>query len=315
MPAIYTCDCQDSRVLTGTAKWSPDELRQMNPLQLSDALSEITEFAKYYSVVFFIPRKQLETELHKISNRYQLARQWAVCFGIVTGVFTVLWMLLVAIPSLRFSALTMILAVFTVFSILILIPIILWFISAQEDYTKRYPRLLSKREELLQKIEKEIFGKYADYLVTGFILTPDYCLYEEGLQFMISALNSKRATNLSEAAMLCKKKLGLSPVPRIVKAIHSAGGAKENPAQNLQSACISQSDEQENGLENLVLLSSQLQTAIKRFAAAQTVTNSSAEKQELTIEEQSVLDDYRCLTDEEKKRIRRVLHSLCSGQY
>lgn len=316
MPAIYTCDCQEGRTLTATAKWTPSELRQMSPLQLSSALSEITDFTRYYSSAFFYPRQQLEAEMTKLSRRYDITKQCSVCLGIIAGVFTSLWILLAVIPAMRFSALTLILAFLTFFSIILLIPAILCFIPAQEDYSKRYPRIRAKREHLLQEMEKEIFGNYADYLVTGFILTPEYALWEEGLNYMISALNSRNAANLTEAAMLCKKKLGRSPIPKIVLSLHAASSSGETASRRSpKKRDLSALESQGPDLQTVIQLSDYLHSAIQNYAANQPSADLSAEKSPLTMEEQSVIDDYRCLTDDEKKRIRRILHSFCSGQY
>lgn len=323
MPAMYTCECEDGRNLTGTAKWTPGELKQMNSLQLAQALTEIKDFSRYYASRFYYPRQNLKKEMESLLEKYETSKSWTITMGIITGLCTFLWVVMAMIPAFRFSKITLFLAILTFVSIIILIPMLFWYMSKHEEYGKRYPRAFTKLEQLEEAMEKEIFGKYADYLITGFLLTPDYHLHEAGLDFMIQALSSRRASNLADAAMLCKKKLGRSPIPRVIVALRAVGSSqrapKASPAaaapQTVRKKTITEYEDQEADLESVIQLADYLRIALHGLANKPKAEPSPAQNEfALTQEEQDFVEDFRTLTEEEQKRVRRIIHSLMTGK-
>ena len=73
MASIYTCECQDGRSFTGSAKWTPEELRQMQPLQLVEVLKELREFAAYYSTTYYFPIQALEETRDRQQSKFDKA--------------------------------------------------------------------------------------------------------------------------------------------------------------------------------------------------------------------------------------------------
>lgn len=312
--SMYTCECADGRTITGLSRWELADLKRMTPLELSKVLSEQRDFARYYEATFFYPAQSLKSEAALVERKYEQAKNLALFCGAVAGIFTVLWLVMVIVPLLRFSGLTMLLAVLTLISIIALIPFLYRFTSAQEDYAKRLPRIRAKLEKLKQREEKEIYGTYAEYLVGGYLLSPEYSLYSEALELMIQALSSRRAANLSEAAMLCKKKFGKPPVPRIITSLRSVTDpAAPRPAKKAAKQFdLEQLTPQAPDIQVVLQLSEYLHTALKDYAANQRAPSGGPESisSTLTQEEESLIAEYRYLKDEEKKRIRRVVHSF-----
>ena len=321
MNPMYTCECVDGRTITGASRWELNQLRQMNPLELAKVLTEQRDFSRYYEATFFYPAQSLQSEKALLQRKYERARNLAVLFGGIAGVFTLLWLLLAVLPFFRFSGLTMLMAILTLVSIMGLIPFLFHFVSMQEEYSKRLPRVQTKLDRLHQREEKEIYGTYVEYLIGGYLLSPEYSLSSKALELMIQALSSRRASNLSEAALLCKKKFGRSPVPRLVSALRSLNDqavpqkAKQEPETkrlNLSSITTQGPD-----IQVVLQLSEYLHTALKGFAANQPAASKDPNSiaATLTCEEEALIAEYRYLQDDEKKRIRRVVHSFHTKKY
>lgn len=319
--SMYTCECADGRTITGLSRWELADLKRMAPLELSKVLAEQRDFARYYEATFFYPIQSLKSEAAQLEQKYEQSKNLAFLCGAVAGVFTVLWLLMVLIPQLRFSGLTLLMAVLTLISILTLIPLLFRFISTQEDHAKRLPRIHARQRALRQQEEREIYGTYVEYLVGGYLISPEYCLYSEALELMIQALNSRRAANLSDATMLCKRKLGKSPVPRIVTALHSLTDATAPRSARQESRAkqfdLGQLPPQGPDIQAVLHLSEYLHTALKDFAANQRAPSDSpgSISSTLTQEEEALIAEYRYLKDDEKKRIRRVVHSFHTNVY
>lgn len=313
MDTMYTCDCVDGRTITGSAKWTPGKLKQMSPLQLAEALDEAKDFASYYSTHFYYPLQMIEAEKETLLDRYNRTKKICLIFGVSAAVFTFLWIILAAIPALRFSNVTLGLAILTFFSLLLLIPILCRMISTQQDYTKRIPRLCTKQEKLVQQQEKAIYGTYSDFLISNFLLCAEYGLFEEGLELMIQALNTRKASTLAEAVLLCKKKYPRSPVPRLVASLRSVSSA----AHQEQIKAPDKPPVRENQrpeLRTLLQMSEHLTTAIKGYAATQERAGT-ADTAALNYEEENLLLEFRALSPEERSRISRIIHSFYSKQY
>lgn len=321
MASIYTCECQDGRSFTGNAKWTPEELRQMQPLQLVEVLKELREFAAYYSTTYYFPIQALEEARDRQQSKFDKAKLFAIIGGITTGLFTLLWLLLALIPALRFTGLTLVLAVLTFFSIILYIPIFFHFISAQEDYAKRYPRTEAKLRRLVQKQEQDIFGNHIDMLISGYLVSPEFSLSEEAMDYMIRALSSRNAANIPEAALLCRKQFGHSPVKRIITSLRSvgtpAGQKRPAPGGTYQKVDLTQMQSQGPDLRAVLQLSDYLHAALRSYAAEQKAANDTPDSiaSTLTMEEEALVAEYRSLAPEEKKRIRRVVHSFYKKQY
>ena len=313
--SMYTCECRDGRTITGLSRWELAELKQMTPLELSRVLTELRDFARYYEATFYYPAQSLELEAGLLERKYGQSRNLALFCGTVAGIFTALWLMMVMIPFLRFSGLTMLMAVLTLISIVALIPFLFRFVSCQEDYAKRLPRIRSKLERLRQQEEQEIYGTYVEYLIGGYLISPEYSLYSEAIELMIQALSSRRAANISEASMLCKRKFGKSPVPRIITSLRSVTDPAA-PRRTKQESRAKQVDldritTQSPDIQVALQLSEYLHTALKDFAANQQASNGpDSICATLTCEEEAMIAEYRYLQDDEKKRIRRVIHSF-----
>ncbi len=221
MEELYTCECRDGRTITGASRWSLYELRNLPPLELAKALEELLEFSRYYEATFYYPALSMKSEMEQLRKRLQKAKQLAVGFGAVTGCMTAAWLLTVLIPYLRFSGLAMLLAVLTIVSIVALIPFLFHYLSAQEDHSKRLPRIRAKLDSLSQQEEKEVYGEYIEYLISGYLVSPEFSLSADAQEYMVQALRTKQAGNIAEAAMLCKKKFGKSPIPRIITSLQA----------------------------------------------------------------------------------------------
>lgn len=221
MEELYTCECRDGRTITGASRWSLYELRNLPPLELAKALEELLEFSRYYEATFYYPALSMKSEMEQLRKRLQKAKQLAVGFGAVTGCMTAAWLLTVLIPYLRFSGLAMLLAVLTIVSIVALIPFLFHYLSAQEDHSKRLPRIRAKLDSLSQQEEKEVYGEYIEYLIGGYLVSPEFSLSADAQEYMVQALRTKQAGNIAEAAMLCKKKFGKSPIPRIITSLQA----------------------------------------------------------------------------------------------
>ncbi len=321
MGAMYTCECKDGKTITGSSRWEPSELKRMSPLQLAQVLTEQRDFARYYEATFFYPIQSMRQEIAHLQAQFDRVKVFTVICGVVTGVFTLLWLILAILPVLRFSGLTLLMAVLTLVSILIFIPVLIRFVSVQEDVKKRLPRIDAKLEKLLRKQEKEIYGTYVEYLIGGYLLSPEYSLSDEALDFIIRALSSRQASNLSEATLLCKKKYGHSPVPRLVASVRSIGDSaaqKKAPAQSVRPKVnLNQMEGRGPDLQVVMQLSEYLHAAIQGYAASQPSSTESSDgsvAETLSYEEESFISEYRHLRDEEKKRIRRIVHSFHTRQ-
>lgn len=319
--AMYTCECRDGRTITGLSRWELAELKKMSPLELSKVLSELRDFARYYEATFFYPAQSLESEAALLERKYEQSKNLAVFCGAVAGIFTALWLIMVLIPFLRFSGLTMLMAVLTLVSIVALVPFLFRFVSTQEDHTKRLPRIRAKLERLRQQEEKEIYGTYVEYLIGGYLISPEYSLYSEAIELMIQSLSSRRAANISEASMLCKRKFGKSPVPRIITSLRSvtdpAAPQRTKQESSSKQIKLEQITTQGPDIQVVLQLSEYLHTALRDFAANQRATSQGPESisSTLTCEEEALIAEYRYLQDDEKKRIRRVVHSFHTKKY
>ncbi len=317
MGAMYTCECKDGKTITGSSRWELSELKRMSPLQLAQVLTELRDFARYYEATFFYPIQSLRHEIDLLQAKFDRVKLIAVICGVVTGVFTLLWLILAILPVLRFSGLTLLMAVLTLVSILLFIPVLIRFVSTQEDVKKRLPRIDAKLEKLLQKQEKEIYGTYVEYLIGGYLISPEYSLSDEALDFIIRALSSRQASNLSEASLLCKKKYGRSPVPRLVASVRSMGDpAVQRRAPARPKMDLNQMEGRGPDLQAVMQLSEYLYAAIQSYAASQpgSTESDSSLGETLSFEEEALISEYRCLRDDEKKRIARIVHSFHTRQ-
>lgn len=317
MNELYTCECRDGRTITGASRWSLYELRHLPPLELAKALEELLEFSRYYEATFYYPALSLKDEMAQLTRHFERARHLAAVCGVVTGIMTAVWLLMVLIPILRFSGLAMLMAVLTILSILVLVPFLFRYVSAQEDYQKRLPRIRAKLDRLNQQEEKEVYGEYIEYLIGGYLVSPEFGLSADALELMIEALRTKRAGNIAEAAMLCKRKFGKSPIPRIITSLHSVNGTATAPKQEPKQVNLNQVQNQVPDMKLLLQLSSHLNSALQTYASTQkaTSTGPDAIASTLTCEEEALIEEYRYLQEEEKKRIRRVVHSFHTKQY
>lgn len=317
MNELYTCECRDGRTITGASRWSLYELRHLPPLELAKALEELLEFSRYYEATFYYPALSLKDEMAQLTRHFERARQLASVCGVVTGIMTAVWLLMVLIPILRFSGLAMLMAVLTILSILVLVPFLFRYVSAQEDYQKRLPRIRAKLDRLNQQEEKEVYGEYIEYLIGGYLVSPEFGLSADALELMIEALRTKRAGNIAEAAMLCKRKFGKSPIPRIITSLHSVNSTAAAPKQEPKQVNLNQVQNQVPDMKLLLQLSSHLNSALQTYASTQkaTSTGPDAIASTLTCEEEALIEEYRYLQEEEKKRIRRVVHSFHTKQY
>lgn len=320
MGAMYTCECKDGKTITGSSRWELSELKRMSPLQLAQVLTELRDFARYYEATFFYPIQSLQHEIDLLQTKFDRVKVVAVICGIVTGVFTLLWLILAVLPVFRFSGLTLLMAVLTLVSILVFIPVLFRFVSTQEDVKKRLPRIDAKLDRLLQKQEKEIYGTYVEYLIGGYLISPEYSLSDEALDCIIRALSSRQASNLSEATLLCKKKYGRSPVPRLVASVRSMGDSaaqKQPSAQSVRPKVdLNQMEGRGPDLQVVMQLSEYLHAAIQGYAASQpgSTESGSSASEALSSEELKLINEYRYLKDDEKKRIARIVHSFHTRQ-
>lgn len=317
MNELYTCECRDGRTITGCSRWSLYELRRLSPLELAKVLEELLNFSRYYESVFYYPTLSLQEEIQRLIQRYQTARRLASACGAVTGGLVVIWLVLVVLPSLRFSGLTLLLAVLIIISILVLIPLLFRFVSTQEDYGKRLPRARVKLDKLIQKEEKEIYGEYLEYLISAYLISPEFGLSADALALMVEALRTKRAGNLSEALLLCKKKFGSSPIPRIITSLHSVSAPAQSSNANPKKVSLNQIQSQPPDMQVILQLCGYLQSALQGYAASQKTASVGPDSvtSTLTYEEETLIEEYRCLQDDEKKRIRRVVHSFRTRKY
>ena len=315
MNELYTCECRDGRTITGAARWSLHELRSLPPLELAKELEELLEFSRYYEATFYYPALSMKQEMEQLSRKLQRAKQLAAGFGTAVGVMAAAWIILVLIPYLRFSGLAMLMAVLTIVSILVLIPFLFRFISVQEDCSKRLPRIRSKLSRLNQQEEKEVFGEYVEYLIGGYLVSPEFSLSAQAQEYMIQALRTKRAGNIAEACMLCKKEFGKSPIPRIITSLHCVNAAPRAAGQEPKRAGASPAETTD--MQKILQLSGSLTAALQAFAATQKTTSTGTDSiaSTLTYEEEALIEEYRYLQEEEKKRIRRVVHSFHTKKY
>ena len=202
MNELYTCQCRDGKTVSGFSRWSLTELKLMNPLELAAVLQELRDYARYYEATFFYPALSLQNEEAALIRRFQRTKHHTACCGAVTGVLGAVWLLLVLIPAFRFSQLTMLMALLTLVSIIVLIPFLFLLVSAQEDYGKRLPRIHAKQGKLAQQEEREIYGDYLDYLIGGYLISPEYSLCSEALEMMRKALCAKQGTEAGIDAYL-----------------------------------------------------------------------------------------------------------------
>lgn len=321
MNPMYTCECADGRTITGSSRWDLSELKRMPPLELAKVLTELQDFSRYYESTFFYPAQSLEAEIRLLRHKYERAKKAALFCGTFTGSFTLLWLIMVALPFLRFSGLTILMAVLTLISILVLIPFLFHFVSTQEDYSKRLPRAQSKLAKLRQQEEKEIYGTYVDYLIGGYLISPEYSLFSQAIELMVHALSSRRAANISEATLLCKKKFGKSPVDRIITSVRSvsdpAAPRKAKAESATQRLPLTQLEKQGPDIQVVLQLTEYLHAAVKGYASNLPTASQGdgSVAATLTCEEEELISEYRYLQDDEKKRIRRVVHSFHTKKY
>lgn len=319
MNPMYTCECADGRTITGNSKWDLTKLKQMQPLELAGVLTELRDFSRYYEATFFYPCQALKDEINLLEQKYERARNAVLLCGCIAGISTLLWLVMVLLPFLRFSTLTMLMAVLTLISIVVLIPFLFRFVSIQDDCAKRLPRANAKLSRLRQQEEKEIYGTYIDYLIGGYLISPEFSLSGQALELMIQALSSRRASNISEASMLCKKKFGKSPVPRVITSLRSVSDptsprkAKTEP----RKISLNQLENQGPDIQVLLQLAEYLHAAVKSYAANLPTASKGPDSIASTLsqEEESLIAEFRHLQDDEKKRIRRVVHSFFTRKY
>lgn len=319
MSTMYCCECRDGRTITGKPKWELAELKKMNALQLARVLTELSAFARYYETNFYYPANRLEHEISRIQDFYDQSRLFLIVSGICAGVFTFFWIILALLPLLRFSGLTVTLAVLTFLSILVFIPVLFRFIGAQEESNKRLPRLRAKQKQLDQKLEQEIFGNYLDMLIGGYIVSPEYSLCGDALDHIAKSLTTHSAATMSEATQLCKQKFPHSPVPRLIISLRSATDGTEpvkvrQEPKSVMSSLNKLENAQESDINSLIQLSDYLNAAIKNYAITQDAA-ASGSASSLNLEEEALLREFRSLPPDDKKRIRRAVHSIYSKQY
>ena len=321
MNPMYTCECADGRTITGNSKWDLAILKQMQPLELAGVLTELRDFSRYYEATFFYPTQSLKSEISLLEHKYKRSRNAALLCGGVAGISTVLWLVMVILPFLRFSGLTMLMAVLTLISIVVLIPFLFRFVSIQDDCAKRLPRAQAKLARLRQQEEKEIYGTYIDYLIGGYLISPEFSLSGQALELMIQALSSRRASNISEASLLCKKKFGKSPVPRIITSLRSVSDPsaprKTKSEPKTQKITLNQLENQGPDIQVLLQLAEYLHAAVKSYAANLPTASKGPDSIASTLsqEEEALIAEFRHLQDDEKKRIRRVVHSFFTRKY
>lgn len=323
MNPMYTCECADGRTITGNSRWDLAALKQMQPLELAQVLTELRDFSRYYEATFYYPIQSLKSEISLLQRKYEQARNAALLLGSAAGICTLLWLAMLILPFLRFSGMTMLMAVLTLVSIVALIPFLFRFVSVQEDHNKKLPRLRSKLSRLRQQEEKEIYGTYVDYLIGGYLISPEFCLSGQALELMVQVLSSRRATNISEATLLCKKKFGKSPVPRIITSLRSLSDpatprkTKAKKETRSQKISLNQFENQSPDIHVLLQLAEYLHAAVSSYASNLPTTSQGdgSVAATLTCEEEELISEYRYLQEDEKKRIRRVVHSFRTKKY
>ena len=134
---------------------------------------------------------------------------------------------------------------------------------------------------------------------------------------MVQALRTKQAGNIAEAAMLCKKKFGKSPTPRIITSLQAVNSPARVSRPAPWAAESVQSQNQSPDMQLLLQLSGSLNSALQTYAATQKTTSTGPDSvaATLTYEEESLIEEYRYLQEDEKKRIRRVVHSFHTKKY
>ena len=158
-------------------------------------------------------------------------------------------------------------------------------------------------------------------LISGYLVSPEFSLSEEAMDYMIRALSSRNAANIPEAALLCRKQFGHSPVKRIITSFRSvgtpAGQKRPAPGGTYQKVDLTQMQSQGPDLRAVLQLSDYLHAALRSYAAEQKAENDTPDSiaSTLTMEEEALVAEYRSLDPEEKKRIRRVVHSFFKKQY
>ena len=320
MDPMYSCECADGRTITGCSRWDLAELKRMNPLELAKVLTELRDFSRYYEATFYRPEQALKSEKDQLQRKFDRARNMAVFFGCLAGVFTLLWLLFVLLPFFRFSGLTMLMAVMTLVGIVALIPFLFRYVSIQEDYSKRIPRIQAKLEHLRQQEEKEIYGTYVEYLIGGYLICPEFSLFSQAQELMIQALSSRRASNISEATLLCRKKYGKSPIPRIITSLRSVSDPATPQRSKQESGKrinLSQITTKGPDIQVVLQLAEYLHAAVKGYASNLPTASQGdgSIAATLTQEEEELISEYRYLQDDEKKRIRRVVHSFHTKKY
>ena len=158
-------------------------------------------------------------------------------------------------------------------------------------------------------------------LISGYLVSPEFSLSEEAMDYMIRALSSRNAANIPEAALLCRKQFGHSPVKRIITSLRGvgtpAGQKRPAPGGTYQKVDLTQMQSQGPDLRAVLQLSDYLHAALRSYAAEQKAENDTPDSiaSTLTMEEEALVAEYRSLAPEEKKRIRRVVHSFYKKQY
>lgn len=321
MKPIFSCECTDGRIITGSPKWLPDELNSASPLQLAAIASEQRDFARYYTTHFFVPIRRLQNELENLRTNYQKSRTRCLASGIIAGVLTLLWLMFALAPALRFSGITLCLTLMTLGGILVFIPMLLSLLTAQEELEKRRPRIRAKLGQITQKQEQMVYGKYLEYVISGFLISPEYCLQEDAMDYFLEMLNSHRATNLAEADLLCRKKFKRATVPAIITRMRMAQeGApqqKVSPAPAPAPAPAPIVKEKAAApavpkLPELIQLSDSLNTALHAYADSNK-TSGAGMSMQLTDEESVFLSEFRSLNAQEQLRIRRIVRSFRTG--
>lgn len=199
MPAVCTCECRDGRIISGTAKWLPDEINRMNAFQLIQVLTEMKDFAKYYRESFHRPMKSIESEKRQLQAENKSVRRNVFISGILTALFTVSWLVLAVLEATRFSAITFVLAGLTLVNILVFALVLIRFTATTSRNKSRLKKLSAELKKLKDTREEKVYGEFRDQLLSGYVVLPDYSLSEYALDTMIHALYNHRASNISDA--------------------------------------------------------------------------------------------------------------------
>ncbi|MCH5169740.1 MAG: hypothetical protein J1F24_00500 [Oscillospiraceae bacterium] len=199
MPALYTCQRQGGKTVTGTAKWLPEEIDQMDSSQLIQMLSEMKQFANYCDINFYTPIKKLEDECGNLVGDESEAKSQVIVYGVATAICFILYFIL---RITHHYLLYMFPAFMTLGGAAIFIFKLMKFTKSLYAYKKRYPAASAELKQLYENKEEIMYGTCADSLISGYVVLPDYYLTESALDFMIHAIRNHRALTLGQAVNL-----------------------------------------------------------------------------------------------------------------